>query len=142
MKNLLTIISILLLTVAAKAQTSVESAFYSAPDNVISYAPETLRMDMVDYYKSGSTRLVQNAFLDGSRILELTEQSITIQETADSAAIAQISLGFTGDLKYKSMRHSINVVSKSNFIEMSNKTKRIRRKFRTSIWKKGEFIKK
>lgn len=90
MKNLLTIISILLLTVAAKAQTSVESAFYSAPDNVISYAPETLRMDMVDYYKSGSTRLVQNAFLDGSRILELTEQSITIQETADSAAIAQI----------------------------------------------------
>lgn len=90
MKKLLTIISALLLAVTAKAQTGVEAAFYSAPDDVITYAPKTLRMDMVDYFKSGSSRLVQNAFFDGSRILELTDESITIQETADSASIAQI----------------------------------------------------
>ena len=46
------------------------------------------------------------------------------------------------ECKSRYSRYSMKVVSKSNFIEMSNKTKRIRRKFRTSIWKKGEFIKK
>ena len=46
------------------------------------------------------------------------------------------------ECKSRYSRYYMKVVSKSNFIEISNKTKRIRRKFRTSIWKKGEFIKK
>lgn len=81
-----------IIAVTAMAKDAAKEAFYSAPLKIVPYAAQMLRMDMVDYYESGSDKKIRNDLYDGSRILSLTDYNIVIEETADSASIAQIAV--------------------------------------------------
>lgn len=95
MKKALFFFFSIICTVAALAQTAVECAFYSAPADIIPYAQRMMRQDFVDYYKSGSEKIIRNKLYDGSRILSLSDNNILIQETADSLSTAQIAVEAT-----------------------------------------------
>ncbi|MGN1172396.1 MAG: DUF3256 family protein [Muribaculaceae bacterium] len=92
MKKALFLFFSVICTMATFAQTAAESAFYSAPADIIPYAQRMMRQDFVDYYKSGSEKIIRNKLYDGSRILSLSDNSILIQETADSLSTAQIAV--------------------------------------------------
>ena len=102
MKKTLVLFFSLIIATTAIAKDAAKEAFYSAPMKVIPYAAKMLRMDMVDYYESGSDKKIRNDLYDGSRILAMTDLDIVIEETADSVCIAQIAVDLTakGDTTY------------------------------------------
>ncbi len=89
------------------AKDAAKNAFFTAPQELIPYAPAMLRMDMADYYESGSDKKIKNSLFDASRIISLDENNIVIEETADSASIAQISVDINakGDTTYIFIRN-------------------------------------
>lgn len=96
MKHYLLLILSLLVTLVSAAKDDAEAKFYSAPRSVVPYASRMQRMDLVDYFKSGSDKKIDNAIYGKSRILSLSDQEIVIEETQDSSSITHIILDIRG----------------------------------------------
>ncbi len=69
-------------------------AFVSAPRNVITAIDSLTRLDMLDYYTSGSTVASRNAFGGDASVKSFTDESITIGTTTSSdVAISLLPAG-------------------------------------------------
>lgn len=78
----------------ANAQLTAADAFVNAPRNVFPLLDKTTRLDMIDYYNSGSATPSTNQMQGKSRITEMTPGSIKISMTdASSYQLALLPAG-------------------------------------------------
>ena len=80
------------MTAAALAVTARRPADFlvNAPERVVPLLSTSDRLDMLDYYRYGSTRGVKNMFQDESRIVEETPATLTL--VCDSSAHMQLAV--------------------------------------------------
>lgn len=64
-----------------RAQLTAEQAFADAPSSIFPLLDKNARLDMIDYFKSGSSTPSQNAFQGTSRITSLTPEKVSISMT-------------------------------------------------------------
>ena len=72
-------------TPSAMAQLKSVDAFTNAPMSVFPLLDKNARLDMVDYFNSGSTTATQNSLQGRSRVTELTDNDIKIAMTDASS---------------------------------------------------------
>ncbi len=65
----------------ATARTTAAGAFLNAPTAVIPMLDRNARLDMIDYYNSGSTTPTRNQLNGRSRITEMDSNTVTIEMT-------------------------------------------------------------
>lgn len=63
------------------AQLTAEQAFADAPSSIFPLLDKNARLDMIDYFKSGSSTPSQNAFNGTSRITQLTPAQVSVSMT-------------------------------------------------------------
>ncbi|MDE6266340.1 MAG: DUF3256 family protein [Muribaculaceae bacterium] len=83
---------LLLLPLTAWGQLTAEQAFIDAPSQLFPGIRRITRMDMVDYFKSGSDRGSTNRFGGLSRVLSLTPESIVVEVAESNIVEKQIAL--------------------------------------------------
>lgn len=59
-------------------QLTAEKCFLEAPTTILHYIDRGTRLDMIDYFKSGSDKASANAFGNESRITSLDPQSVVV----------------------------------------------------------------
>lgn len=92
MRNrLLTFLTIITIALAAGA-IDPGRAFVSAPESRFPIIPAMKRLDMLDYFRAGVGKPSPNRLTGSSRILSETDNSITIEEVADSGAVTTINI--------------------------------------------------
>lgn len=87
---LLTLTALIGLFSPAYAQLTASTAFANAPTSVLPLLGRNARLDMIDYFNSGSTTPTKNSMQGLSRITELTDLSLSATLTA--ASECQIAL--------------------------------------------------
>jgi len=95
MRRILILLIGICIAMSAMALTPRE-AFVKAPREVISAIDSLTRLDMLDYFDSGSTVASRNAFGGDVRVKSLTDESITIA-TSPSSDVSIIVLPATSD---------------------------------------------
>lgn len=81
-QKLLTVLAMLVACVPAMlAQLTAEQAFADAPGSIFPLLDKNARLDMIDYFKSGSSTPSQNAFNGTSRITQLTPAQLSVSMT-------------------------------------------------------------
>lgn len=78
--KILTVLLPVLSPVSGLALTPVE-AFTQAPDYILPLLDKNTRLDMVDYFKAGSSHPSRNILLGDSRLVELNDRSVKAQVT-------------------------------------------------------------
>ena len=78
MKAICLLIGLLLAPLAAGARTAADF-FASAPDKVIRLLPQSTRLDMLDYFKFGSTRPSSNAFQGEAILKALSDRVVSFE---------------------------------------------------------------
>ncbi len=80
-------VALLLVTaLQAGAQLTASSAFVSAPNAVFPLLDRNTRLDMIDFFNSGSSSPSRNALYGSSRILSLSPKKMEIEMTSASKA--------------------------------------------------------
>lgn len=69
----------------AKTDVTAAQAFISAPNEVVTLVDSLTRLDMIDYYNSGSTKASDNRLGGNCRVTALTTQSISFTTSAISS---------------------------------------------------------
>ncbi|MBD5191629.1 MAG: DUF3256 family protein [Bacteroidales bacterium] len=87
---------LMLLPLSAWGQHTAEQIFIDAPSSIFPGIRKITRMDMVDYFKSGSDRGSTNRFGGLSRVLALSPESITVEEAGSNIVEKQIALDISG----------------------------------------------
>lgn len=72
---------------ASTQKLTAESAFVNAPLEIFPTIDRTTRLDMIDYYNSGSDKPSKNAFKGNARVLSLSESQIVLT-TSDIQEVA------------------------------------------------------
>ncbi len=81
-------------TVNVSAELNATQAFTDAPDRIIPLLNRSTRLDMLDYFNSGSQHASKNAMNGQSKITELTPGHLVVSLTpASSCEIAVIPAG-------------------------------------------------
>lgn len=76
------------------AQLTATEALKTIPDKLIPLLDKNTRLDMIDYYNSGSATASKNAMSGKSRILALTPEHVVIElSSASSCEIALLPAG-------------------------------------------------
>lgn len=88
--KILTVLLPVLSPLSGLAITPVE-AFTRAPDHILPLLDKNTRLDMVDYFKAGSSHPSRNILLGDSRLVEITDRSIKAQVT-ESQTIQMVIL--------------------------------------------------
>lgn len=98
MKRLLyaLILTLLCAVAPAMARTTAKQAFVTAPRELFPTIDSLTRLDMIDYYESGSATPSKNRFGGGSRVSALSEDSITV-ETSPATTVTLYTLPSKGD---------------------------------------------
>lgn len=81
---LLTLVALAALAPAAVAQLTASAAFTSAPASVLPLLSRNARLDMIDYYNSGSTTPTKNVMQGLSRLTALSPMSLSATLTVSS----------------------------------------------------------
>lgn len=84
--------ALLLLPLSMWGQLTAEQVFVDAPAQLFPAIKKITRMDMVDYFKSGSDRASGNRFGGLSRVLELTSDNLVMEEAQNNMVVKQIAL--------------------------------------------------
>lgn len=97
-RNLFSLIiaSVVLMTTAisASAQLTAQQAFASIPDRLMPLLDKNTRLDMIDYFNSGSSKASKNAMAGKSRITAITPEHVMIELTgASTCEIAVLPAG-------------------------------------------------
>lgn len=77
---------LLVTALQAGAQLTASSAFVSAPNAVFPLLDRNTRLDMIDFFNSGSSSPSRNALYGSSRILSLSPKKMEIEMTSASKA--------------------------------------------------------
>lgn len=86
--------AMLLAVVSASAQFTASQAFASAPASQFPLLDSTTRLDMIDYFNSGSSTASTNQLRGSSRITALSPESLTFKMTdASTYQIAVLPAG-------------------------------------------------
>ncbi|MCM1517220.1 MAG: DUF3256 family protein [Pseudoflavonifractor sp.] len=93
--RLILLLSAMLLTVmSASAQLTASRAFATAPASQFPLLDNTTRLDMIDYFNSGSSTASTNQLRGSSRITALSPESLTFKMTdASTYQIAVLPAG-------------------------------------------------
>lgn len=84
-------------TAEAKSRPfTAESAFVDAPLEIFPTIDRTTRLDMIDYYNSGSDKPSKNAFKGNARILSISDSQITLT-TSDIQEVSLSLIPHRGD---------------------------------------------
>lgn len=78
------------------ARTTAKQAFITAPRDLFPTVDSLTRLDMIDYYESGSATPSKNRFGGGSRVVALSQDSITV-ETSPASTVTLYTLPSKGD---------------------------------------------
>ncbi len=79
------VVAMIAVTPSAMAQLKSVDAFTNAPMSVFPLLDKNARLDMVDYFNSGSTTATQNSLQGRSRVTDLTDNDIKIAMTDASS---------------------------------------------------------
>ncbi len=79
------VVAMIAVTPSAMAQLKSVDAFTNAPMSVFPLLDKNARLDMVDYFNSGSSTATQNSLQGRSRVTELTDNDIKIAMTDASS---------------------------------------------------------
>lgn len=82
----------LLFPFAMWGQLTAEQAFIDAPARLFPSIKKITRMDMVDYFKSGSDRGSVNRFGGVTRLLELTPDNVVVEVAESNVVVKQLAL--------------------------------------------------
>lgn len=96
MRRLFTIMMTLMAVAAAHAAFTATDAFTKAPAAVFPLLDRNTRLDMIDYFNSGSATASKNAMKGSSRLTALTPMSLTASLTGSSSCQLAL-LPFKGD---------------------------------------------
>lgn len=80
-KFLTVLIMIMAFVPGIHAQLTAEQAFADAPSSIFPLLDKNARLDMIDYFKSGSSTPSQNAFQGTSRITALSPAQVSVAMT-------------------------------------------------------------
>lgn len=78
-----TLIITIMVSLATNAK-DIHDFFVSEPNNVFNLLNSSTRLDMIDYYHSGSTPELQNQIGDKSQLMELTDNYIKVKLSESS----------------------------------------------------------
>lgn len=92
LKHLSSFLSALFLPLIMWGQLTAEQAFINATPEQFPYIKRITRLDMVDYFKSGSNRPSQNLLNGFSRILSMTPEKIVVEQATDGLVVTQMAL--------------------------------------------------
>ena len=84
MRRLITIIAAMVSCIMAYPQFTATEAFSSAPASVLPIIDYITRLDMIDYFNSGSAKASKNIMDGQSRITALSPMSLSVSITASS----------------------------------------------------------
>lgn len=73
------IISLLITSINATAQLTAENAFIDAPNRIFPMIDSITRLDMIDYFNSGSPVASKNAFEGESKITEISPEKLQVR---------------------------------------------------------------
>lgn len=94
LRNLIAAALLILSAIPAPAQLTAAKAFTTMPGKLMPLLDRSTRLDMIDYFNSGSSTPSKNSMAGQSSIRELTPQSVVVQiSPASSCEIALLPAG-------------------------------------------------
>lgn len=86
------LMALLVLPMTVWGQLTAEQALISAPSTLFPGVTRLTRMDMLDYFKSGSERASATRLNGMARVLELTPDNVVVETAANRMVTTQIAL--------------------------------------------------
>ncbi|MDE7153570.1 MAG: DUF3256 family protein [Muribaculaceae bacterium] len=86
------LLTLLLLPLAVSGQLTAEQALVNAPSTLFPGITRLTRMDMLDYFKSGSERTSATRLSGTARVLELTPENVVVETAANRMVTTQVAL--------------------------------------------------